>query len=93
MAKSTKKFYVTQTGRKYDGSVKYTAKCFKRFSTMEEAEACAKQMNDFNSKEKREDMYRKWIADPANAWATEEWYETFKQYEMFYCTYEAKETK
>lgn len=60
---------------------------------MEEAEAYAEEMNEQNSKEKREAMYRKWIADPATEWATEEWYETFKQRETFYCTYEAKETK
>ena len=93
MAKSTKNFFVTQTARKYDGSIKHTPKCYKRFSTMEEAEACAERMNELNSKEKCEAMYREWIADPATEWATEEWYERFKQSEIFYLTYEAKETK
>ena len=93
MAKSVKKFFVVQKARRYDDSVKWTPKCYKRFSTKEEAEACAEEMNKLNSKEKREAMYREWVSDPATEWATEEWYERFKQSEMFYLTYEAKETK
>lgn len=93
MAKMTKKFFVTITGRKYDGSVHYTPKCYKRFSTMEEAEAYAARLNVEHSKEKQDEMYRVWVADPETPWATEEWYKRHKEKEAFYWTYEAKETK
>lgn len=93
MAKSTKKFFITETTRKYDGSVKYTPKCYKRFSTREEAEIYAERLNKQNSKEACEAMYRSWVADPADAWATESWYEHMKKTEAFYRTYEVKESK
>ena len=93
MAKSTKKFFITETGRKYDGSIKYTPKCYKRFSTMEEAEAYAEKMNKANSKENREKMYRSWVEDPTMEWFTEEAYKCMIERDAFYFTYEAKESK
>jgi hypothetical protein len=95
MGKSTKKFFITQTARCYDGSIRYTPKCWKRFATREEAEAVAEEMNRINSWEKREAMYRGWIEDPATEWATDEWYELHMKSgrDSFYCTYEAKESK
>jgi len=95
MAKSTKKFFITQTARCYDDSVCYRPKCYKRYATREEAEAMAEQLNQANSKERRELMYKSWVADPEETWATEEWYEHKMKSgrESFYCTYEVKESK
>lgn len=95
MAKSTKKFFITQTARCYDGSVKYTPNCYKRYATREEAETAAAELNKLNSKERREAMYRGWVEDPATEWATEEWYELhmLSGRDCFYLTYEVKESK
>ena len=94
MAKSTKKFFITQTSRCYDGSVRYTPKCYKRFETMEEAEAAAAKLNEQSSKERSEAIYKSWVADPECEWATEEWYEKkINGRDPFYHTYEAKESK
>lgn len=95
MAKSTKKFFITQTARCYDGSVCYTPKCYKRYATREEAEARAEELNRSESKERREALYKSWVADPKEPWATEEWYEHKMKTsrESFYFTYEVKESK
>lgn len=92
MAKSTKKFFITRTVRKYNGDVYYTPCCYKRFATREEAETVAAELNLQSSKEAREALYRSWIADPETTWATEEWFEKAKNRD-FYCTYEVKESK
>ena len=92
MAKSTKKFYITRTVRKYDGTPYYTPSCYQRFETWEEAAEKAARLNREDSREAREAIYRKWVADPSEPRFDEAWFERMKN-QTFYYTYEAKASK
>lgn len=92
MAKSTKKFFITRTSRKYDGTAYYRPTCWARYSTREEAEAEADSLNRECSKESREAIYRSWVADPSEPQFDEAWFER-KKNELFYSTFEVKESK
>lgn len=89
-----KRFYITKTAHKYDGTIHYKPECYKRFNTMEEAQKRAEELNIERSKEKYIELYMGWVNDNSkeNEWADLEWYEEIKK-GAFYYTFEAKESK
>lgn len=94
MAKSTKRFFITRTAYTYNGKKRY-AECYARFETMEQAQARAAELNKSDTKEEREEHWKRVVAEGKYENLTAEWLERMKQSdrESFYYTYEAKESK
>lgn len=88
--RTTKRFYVTETVRSYDGRVWQAPRCYKRFDTMAEAERFAKALSAEHGLAAQDALYLEWLADPAEEWATEAWLKGKRAAGAYYRTYEAK---